>query len=78
MSYLIRVGSRVQYCHVSDHLLRSKVMPREVHSTPNKISETGTTNVSSQWIKINAGPVVSAAPRHNTRIRQAPKRLIEE
>ena len=46
VSYLVRVGSRVRYCHV-DHLLRSKVMPVEAESAPHKIDDhkTGTNDV---------------------------------
>ena len=49
VTYLVRVGSRVRYCHV-DHLLKSKVMPEDAQSVPNKISETVTTQTYSyQW-----------------------------
>lgn len=85
VSYLIRVGSRVRYCH-TDHLLKTNVMPEEeARSVPNETKET---QPCEYHFPIDSGvegnpqnsdtadtPVV---PRHSTRSRQPPRRLIEE
>ena len=79
VSYLVRVGSRVRYCHV-DHLLRSNVIADRdgtVAHTKNRNTEAADIFMPTEDdIEINTEPTV--VPLHSTRVRRPPRRLIEE
>ena len=82
VSYLVRVGSRVRYCH-ADHLLKTKVMPEEeARLVPNETKEPQAWEYSfpiDSEVEENPDTAdTSIVPRHSTRSRQPPRRLIEE
>ena len=81
VSYLVRVGSRVRYCHV-DHLLKSNVLPDENPSIGHDSKrDTGSADFFmpiDNDVDAEAEPTITLVPRHSTRNRQPPRRLIEE
>ena len=79
VSYLVRVGSKIRYCHV-DHLLKSNVIADSegtVAHTKNRDTEAADIFIPTEdVIDVTAEPTV--VPRQSTRVRQPPRRLIEE
>ena len=82
VSYLVRVGSKIRYCHV-DHLLKSNVISEGnaevVHDHKRDTRSADFFMPIDNDREPNVEPTVtSAVPQQSARIRQPPKRLIEE
>ena len=86
VSYLVRVGSKIRYCHV-DHLLKSNVPAEDAQPMPKRLlRERRTSDVffpadnepDIELENTDNAVITMAETRQSARTRQPPKRLIEE
>ena len=79
VSYLVKVGSRIRYCHV-DHLLKSNAIADRdgavAHIKNRDIEATDIFIPTEDDIDVMAEPTV--VPRLSTRVRRPLRRLTEE